>query len=152
MILQAQIYTFPTKRPRKNYTFPINNNKKNYTFPKKQPEKLFFSIETENYQLSRQSCRRAERRGETKSAKGFISICPSLWAFLPIVLNNSAQRYGQSCPMRWAEYIVVRDEVLLLTREEILLLTRLKLLLLQIIQLNIRSTGTACLLGVFSYF
>ena len=152
MILQAQIYTFPTKQPSKNYTFPINNNKKNYTFPKKQPEKLFFSIETENYQLSRLSCRRAERRGRTKSAKGFISICPSLWAFLPIVLNNSAQRYGQSCPMRWAEYIVVRDEVLLLTREEILLLTRLKLLLLQIIQLNIRSAGTACFLGVFSHF
>jgi len=45
MILQAQIYTFPTKQPSKNYTFPKNNNKKNYTFPKKQPEKLFFSIE-----------------------------------------------------------------------------------------------------------
>lgn len=152
MFLQAQIYTFPTKQPSKNYTFPINNNKKNYTFPKKQPEKLFFSIETENYQLSRQSCWRAEERGEQKSTKGFISICPSLWAFLPIVLNNSAQRYGQSCPMRWAEYIVVRDEVLLLTREEILLLTRLKLLLLQIIQLNIRSAGSACFLGVFSHF
>ena len=54
--------------------------------------------------------------------------------------------------MRWAEYIVVRDEVLLLTREEILLLTQLKLLLLQIIQLNIRSAGSTCLLGVFSYF
>lgn len=46
MILQAQIYTFPMKQPSKKYTFPINNNKKNYTFPKKQPEKLFFSIET----------------------------------------------------------------------------------------------------------
>ena len=62
-------------------------------------------------------------------------LCPTLWAKLPNAM---------------AEYIVVRDEVLLLTREEIL--TRLKFLLLQIIQLNIRSTGTACLLGVFSHF
>lgn len=44
MILQAQIYTFPTKQPSKNYTFPINNNKKNYTFPKKTTGKavLFY--------------------------------------------------------------------------------------------------------------
>lgn len=40
----------------------------------------------------------------------------------------------------------------IVVRDEVLLLTQLKLLLLQIIQLNIRNTGTACLLGVFSYF
>lgn len=83
MILQAQIYTFPTKQPSKNYTFPINNNKKNYTFPKKQPKKLFFSIGTENYQLSRQSCRRAERRGEQSLQKALLV---------------SAHCYGHFCP------------------------------------------------------
>ena len=71
------------KQPSKNYTFPINNNKKNYTFPKKQPEKLFFSIETESYQLSRQSCRRAERRGEQSLRKALLV---------------SAHRYGHFCP------------------------------------------------------
>lgn len=66
MILQAQIYTFPTKQPSKNYTFPINSNKKNYTFPKKTTGKAVLFIETENYQQSRQSCWRAEEGGETK--------------------------------------------------------------------------------------
>ena len=80
---KEKIYTFPTKQPSKNYTFPINNNKKNYTFPKKQPEKLFFSIETENYQLSRQSYRRAERRGEQSLRKALLV---------------SAHRYGHFCP------------------------------------------------------
>lgn len=103
VLSKEKIYTFPTKQPSKNYTFPINNNKKNYTFPKKQPEKLFFSIETENYQLSRQSCRRAERRGEQSLRKALLvsahrygHFCPSYWTTLPNVMGKVAQCDGQS--------------------------------------------------------
>jgi hypothetical protein len=65
------------------YTFPMILQAQIYTFPKKQPEKLFFSIENENYQLSRQSCRRAERRGEQSLRKALLV---------------SAHRYGHFCP------------------------------------------------------
>lgn len=56
---------------------------------------LFFSIETENYQLSRQSCRRAERRGEQSLRKALLvsahrieQLCPTLWAKLPNAMGR----------------------------------------------------------------
>lgn len=83
MILQAQIYTFPTKQPSKNYTFPINNNKKNYTFPKNKRKSCSFLLK-----LRAINCQDYHAGGLKEEAEQ--SLRKALLA--------SAHRYGHFCP------------------------------------------------------